>query len=131
VWAERPPIVPFGANQAEFRALFPRNMERGLVADKNRRDLRCFLEGAGNIIWLMMMRWRRASNAVSRAVVISRCAVFCGEPGPEISLKHIIAGIELDAASYSVVVKLLDGSDLKFSLRALFQKFFDELRVTR
>src|SRR5262249_19763292 len=26
--------------------------------------------------WLMMMRCRRASNAVSRAVAISRCAVF-------------------------------------------------------
>jgi hypothetical protein len=46
-------IVPSGANQAEFRALFPRNVERDLVADENRRDLNRFplggrCQGAGH-----------------------------------------------------------------------------------
>jgi hypothetical protein len=50
-----------------------------------------------------------------------------GAPGPEISLKHVFAGIELDAASYSVVVKSLDGSEMKFSLRGLFERFFHEV----
>jgi hypothetical protein len=54
-----------------------------------------------------------------------------GAPGPEISLKHVFAGVELDAASYSVVVKLLDGSEMKFSLRGLFAQFFDEVKGRR
>src|SRR5260370_297418 len=43
-------IVPSGIAQAQFPVLFPRNVERDLVADENRRDLGLFLTGAGNII---------------------------------------------------------------------------------
>ena len=38
-------IVPSGVNQAQFPVFFPRNVERDLVADENRRDLRRFLAG--------------------------------------------------------------------------------------
>jgi hypothetical protein len=38
-------IVPSRRKQAPFPVLFPRNVERDLVADENRRDLRRFLPG--------------------------------------------------------------------------------------
>jgi hypothetical protein len=38
-------IVPSGIDQVHFPCPFPRNVERDLVADENRRDLRCFLKG--------------------------------------------------------------------------------------
>jgi hypothetical protein len=38
-------IVPSGIDEAQFPVLFPRNVERDLVADENRRDLRRFLTG--------------------------------------------------------------------------------------
>jgi hypothetical protein len=49
-----------------------------------------------------------------------------GSLGPTISLKHIFAGVDVDAASYSVSFKLLDGTELNFSLRGLFERFFHE-----
>jgi hypothetical protein len=38
-------IVPSGINHAQLPVLFPRNVERDLVADENRRDLGRFLTG--------------------------------------------------------------------------------------
>jgi hypothetical protein len=38
-------IVPSGIDQVQFPVLFPRNLERELVADENRRDLGLFLTG--------------------------------------------------------------------------------------
>jgi len=38
-------IVPTGVTHSQFPVLFPRNGERDLLADENRRDLRWFLEG--------------------------------------------------------------------------------------
>jgi len=38
-------IAPSGIDQVQFPVLFPRNVERDLVADENRRDLGLFLTG--------------------------------------------------------------------------------------
>jgi hypothetical protein len=38
-------IVPSAIDEAQFPVLFPRNVERDLVADENRRDLSRFLTG--------------------------------------------------------------------------------------
>jgi hypothetical protein len=50
-----------------------------------------------------------------------------GTAGPEISLRHIFAGVDVDPAAYSIVLKMLDGSELRFSLHGLFERFFHEL----
>jgi hypothetical protein len=39
----------------------------------------------------------------------------------------VTAGVDVDPATYSVNFKMLDGSELKFSLRALFAQFFEEV----
>ena len=51
-----------------------------------------------------------------------------GSLGPEVSFHLILAGVDVDPATYSVNFKMLDGSELRFSLRALFAQFFDELK---
>jgi hypothetical protein len=49
-----------------------------------------------------------------------------GTLGPEVRLGHIFAGISVDPSDYSVKFGLNDGSELKFSLRPLFERFFGE-----
>jgi len=50
-----------------------------------------------------------------------------GTEGPRIPLDFICTGVDLDPATYSVVFRLFDNSEMKFSLRPLFQNFFDEI----
>jgi hypothetical protein len=51
-----------------------------------------------------------------------------GTAGPELRLDCIFAGVDVDPATYSVNFKILDGTELKFSLRGLFAQFFHELK---
>jgi hypothetical protein len=51
-----------------------------------------------------------------------------GSLGPVISLGCIFSELGVDPATYSIKLVLLDGSELKFSLRGLFEQFFDELK---
>jgi hypothetical protein len=51
-----------------------------------------------------------------------------GTAGPELRLDCIFAGVDVDLATYSVNFKILDGTELKFSLRGLFEQFFHELK---
>jgi hypothetical protein len=48
--------------------------------------------------------------------------------GPVISLDCIFAGVDVDPLDYAIVLKMLDGTELKFSLRGLFEQFFYELK---
>jgi hypothetical protein len=50
-----------------------------------------------------------------------------GSRGPEISLKHIVVDLGIDPTDYSLKLTLNDGSEMRFSLRGLFEKFFREL----
>ena len=47
---------------------------------------------------------------------------------PTISLDCIFAGVDVDHRDYSIKFVTNDGSELKFSLRGLFEQFFDELK---
>jgi hypothetical protein len=49
--------------------------------------------------------------------------------GPEISLRLLFADVGVDPRDYSIKLTLNDGSELKFSLRGLFEQFFDELKA--
>jgi hypothetical protein len=51
-----------------------------------------------------------------------------GSLGPLISLDCIFAGVGVDARDYSIKFAMNDGSELKFSLRGLFEQFFYELK---
>jgi len=51
--------------------------------------------------------------------------------GPTLRLDHVFAGISVDPKDYSIRFELNDGGDLKFSLRGLFERFFDELGGAR
>jgi hypothetical protein len=51
-----------------------------------------------------------------------------GSLGPTVSLDSIFAGVDVDPASYSIRFAMNDGSELKFSLRGLFEQFFYELK---
>ena len=50
-----------------------------------------------------------------------------GSLGPTISLASIFASVAVDARSYSVVLSLRDGAELRFSLADLFKRFFEEM----
>jgi hypothetical protein len=51
-----------------------------------------------------------------------------GTLGPEIALAHVLAGVSIDQKNYAINFKLLDGTELAFSVRALFEQFDRELR---
>ena len=51
-----------------------------------------------------------------------------GSLGPEISLACILADVGVDPATYSIVFKMNDGSELKFSLYELFAQYDHEKR---
>jgi hypothetical protein len=50
-----------------------------------------------------------------------------GSEGPTVSLHCIFADVGVDPQDYSIVLKTLDGTELKFSLRGLFEQFFHEV----
>jgi hypothetical protein len=52
-----------------------------------------------------------------------------GSEGPQISLDFICAGVDVDCERYAINFKMLDGSEIKFSLRPLFERFFHELEA--
>jgi hypothetical protein len=60
-----------------------------------------------------------------RMVLTSR--LTNGTAGPELRLDLIFAGLDIDVASYAVVLKMLDGSELRLDLRPLFERFFHEV----
>ena len=51
-----------------------------------------------------------------------------GSFGPTVSPDCIFAGVDVDRGDYSIKFALNDGSELRFSLRALFAQFFDEVK---
>jgi hypothetical protein len=51
-----------------------------------------------------------------------------GSSGPTVSLDSIFASVAVDPRTYSIKFAMNDGSELKFSLRALFAQFFDEVK---
>jgi hypothetical protein len=71
-------------------------------------------------------RWTSISFDAKRMSFTTRMSD--GSLGPEVSFHLILAGVDVDPATYSVNFKMLDGSELKFSLRGLFEQFFHELK---
>ena len=51
-----------------------------------------------------------------------------GSMGPLISLARLFASIEIDRATYSIILRTIDGTELRFSLRELFEQYDDEKR---
>jgi len=51
-----------------------------------------------------------------------------GSKAAPIRLDAIFAGIEIDREAYAVVVKLVDGSEMRLDVRPLFEQFFHESR---
>jgi hypothetical protein len=51
-----------------------------------------------------------------------------GSEGPTVSLDCIFSGVDVDPSDYSIKVAMIDGTELKFSLRGLFEQFFHELK---
>jgi len=49
-----------------------------------------------------------------------------GSKAAPIRLDAIFAGIEIDREAYAVVVKLVDGSEMRLDVRPLFEQFFHE-----
>jgi hypothetical protein len=70
--------------------------------------------------------WRSVSFDPKKNAFLVRLSD--GSPGPLISLDCIFAGIDVDPATYSIRLVTIDGSELKFSLRGLFEQFFYELQ---
>jgi hypothetical protein len=54
-----------------------------------------------------------------------------GTLGPVLRLDRAFAGISVDPSDYSIKLVLNNGDELKFSLRDLFARFFDELGGAR
>jgi hypothetical protein len=71
-------------------------------------------------------RWRSVMYDAGKNAFVVRLSD--GSIGAVISVDCVFAGIDVDPMTYSVVLKMLDGSELKFSLRALFAQFFDEVK---
>jgi hypothetical protein len=70
-------------------------------------------------------RWRSVMYDAGKNAFVVRLSD--GSIGAVISVDCVFAGIDLDPMTYSVVLKMLDGSELKFSLRGLFEQFFHEV----
>jgi hypothetical protein len=50
-----------------------------------------------------------------------------GSLGPQLPL-CLLGEVTLDRSTYSICFKANDGSEMKFSLRGLFEQFFDEMK---
>jgi hypothetical protein len=50
-----------------------------------------------------------------------------GSIGNIISLRHIFADLSLDVENYSLKLTMLDGSEINFSVRGLFEQFHKEI----
>jgi hypothetical protein len=70
--------------------------------------------------------WSSVSFDPKRLAFMARMSD--GSLGPEISLRLLFADVGVDPRDYSIKLTLNDGSELKFSLRGLFEQFFHELK---
>lgn len=70
--------------------------------------------------------WSSVSFDPKRRAFMARMSD--GSLGPEISLRLLFADVGVDPRDYSIKLTLNDGSELKFSLRGLFEQFFHELK---
>jgi hypothetical protein len=70
--------------------------------------------------------WRSVSFDPKKMSFVVRLSD--GSPRPLISLDCIFAEVGVDPRDYSIRLVTIDGFELKFSLRGLFEQFFDEVK---
>jgi hypothetical protein len=70
-------------------------------------------------------RWRSVSFDAGKNAFLVRLSD--GSPGPVISLDCVFAGVDVDPVDYAIVLKTIDGTELRFSVKPLFERFFHEV----
>jgi hypothetical protein len=57
-----------------------------------------------------------------------RISLSDGSPGPTIFLRSIFSGISIDRETYELVLRTVEGREIRFSLHGLFQEYDDQKR---